>query len=79
MSWAPEVIADSSGKFCGSALRFATRDEAEAYVKDLSWRWLVVRETRVVESTDTVNSTYVNGVVNEVTAEQAAPNPADAA
>jgi hypothetical protein len=33
MSFKPEVIADSSGKFCGNALRFATREEAEANVK----------------------------------------------
>jgi len=34
MSWKPEVIADSSGKWCGNALRFATREEAEANVRD---------------------------------------------
>lgn len=54
-SWAPEVIADDSGKFYGNALRFATKEEAEANVRDLSWRWMLVRETRVVESTDPVN------------------------
>lgn len=61
MSWAPEVIADASGKFCGNALRFATREEAEAQVFDLSMRWLSVRETRVVESADPATHTYVNG------------------
>lgn len=55
MSWAPEVIADSSGKFCGNGLRFATKEEAEGNVRDLSMRWIAVRETRVVESTDPVN------------------------
>jgi hypothetical protein len=54
-SYAAEVIADSSGKFCGNGLRFATREEAESYVSDLSWRWILVRETRVVESDDPVN------------------------
>jgi len=39
MSWKPEVIADSSDKWCGNALRFATRDEAEANVQDLMMRW----------------------------------------
>ena len=29
-SYAPEVVADSTGKFYGNALRFATREEAEA-------------------------------------------------
>ncbi len=35
MSWKPEVIADSSGKWAGNALRFATREEAESQVLDL--------------------------------------------
>lgn len=55
VSYAPEVIADASGKWCGNALRFATHGEAEANVKNLAGRWMSVRETRVVESTDTVN------------------------
>jgi len=57
-SWAPEVIADGSGQWAGNALRFATRGEAEDNVRDLSWRWMLVRETRVVPSTDPVNYTY---------------------
>lgn len=44
-----EVIADSSGKWTSNLLRFATREEAEAYAKDLTWRWTSVREWRVVE------------------------------
>lgn len=55
ISWAPEVIADGTGKWCGNALRFATKEEAEANVRDLFSRWTLVRETRVVESTDPVN------------------------
>jgi hypothetical protein len=62
MSWAPEVIADSSGKWCGNAVRFATKQEAEADVRDLANRWFMVRETRVVESTDPVNFKRVRGV-----------------
>ena len=54
-SYAPEVIADSSGEWCGNALRFATEPEARNYVNDLAWRWTAVRETRVVESNDPVN------------------------
>jgi hypothetical protein len=50
-----EVIADTSGKWCGNALRVATREEAEANVRDLMMRWFAVRETRVVESDDPVN------------------------
>ena len=54
-SWKAEVIADNSGKWCSNALRFATKQEAEDYVLDLSWRWTLVRETRVVESDEPVN------------------------
>ena len=61
MSYAPEVIADNSGKFYGNSLRFATREEAKASVEDLESRWMLVRETRVVESEDPVNFAWVNG------------------
>ena len=58
MSWKPEVIADSSGEWCGNGLRFATKQEAEDNVRDLEMRWYLVRETRVVESDDPVNYIY---------------------
>lgn len=61
MSWAPEVIADNSGKWVGNALRFATKEEAEANVTNLAWNWTEVRETRVVESSDPVNYRWVPG------------------
>lgn len=50
-----EVIADRSGKWCGNAIRLATHEEAEAYAHDLFMRWMLVRETRVIESADPVN------------------------
>jgi len=65
-SWAPEVIADSSGTWTGNALRFATEAEAQAWVKDLSMRWFLVRETRVVTSPDPVNYQIVDGVLMAV-------------
>ena len=61
MSWKPEVIADSSGQWCGNALRFATREEAEANVADLKARWWLVTDTRVVESDDPVNYRWIDG------------------
>ena len=61
MSFAPEVTTDNSGKFYGNALRFATREEAEANAANLASRWLLVRETRVVEFTDPVNYQWVSG------------------
>jgi hypothetical protein len=45
--WLVEVIADSSGKWCGNALRFATKAEAEIYAIDLMMRWTAVRQWRV--------------------------------
>jgi hypothetical protein len=71
MSWKPEVIADSSGKWCGNALRFATRDEAEANARDLMMRWLGVRETRVVECDEPVNYRYVHGRLENLVPEEA--------
>ena len=62
-SFKPEVSTDSSGAFYGNALRFATREEAEANVQELSWRWLLVRETRVVESDDEPNYAWVDGAI----------------
>jgi hypothetical protein len=55
MSYAGEVIADSSGKWCANQLRFATREEARLYVSDLASRWTLVTDTRVVESGEPVN------------------------
>lgn len=69
MSFAPEVSTDSTGKFAGNALRFETREEAQEWVTDLSYRWILVRDTRVVESTDPVNYRMVDGRAEAVTPE----------
>ena len=59
LSYEPQVIADSSGNFCGNALRFPLTAEgkkaAEVYVADLAMRWTLVSETRVIESPDEPN------------------------
>lgn len=47
--FAAEVVADSSGEFCGNALRFPTKEAAVAYVQDLFCRWTAVKTWRVVE------------------------------
>lgn len=60
-SWAPEVIADSTGKWCGNGLRFATKLEAEQNVRDLEMRWMLVQQTRVVQSTDEPNYVWIPG------------------
>jgi hypothetical protein len=61
MSFKTEVIADSTGVWCGNTLRFATREEAEANVADLMMRWFAVQAVRVVETDDPVNYRYING------------------
>lgn len=66
MSFKPEVIADASGKWCGNALRFSTREEAEAQVLDLMMRWTSVRDTRVVQSDDPANYRYVDGRLESI-------------
>lgn len=61
MAYKAEVIADSTGTWCGNSLRFATHPEAEAYVSDLYSRWTAVRQTRVVECNDEVNYKWEGG------------------
>jgi hypothetical protein len=61
MSWKPQVIADSSGNWSGNALRFSTKEEAEANARDLMMRWTLVRDIRVVESDDPVNYAWRDG------------------
>lgn len=60
MSYKPEVQTDSTGKWYGNALRFATREEAEANAKDLAARWFAVLAWRVSESTDPVAHAWIN-------------------
>jgi hypothetical protein len=45
-----EVIADSSGKWVGNALRFDTVDAAKEYARNLFDRWTLVREWRVIDT-----------------------------
>jgi len=68
MSFKPEVKTDDTGKWYGNALRFPTRDEAEAQIHDLMTRWFAVRDTRVVESGDPVNYRYIHGHLESVEA-----------
>ena len=54
-SWAPQVVADSSGHWAGNGLRFAEREAAVSWVKGLSQRWLLVENIRVVACDDEPN------------------------
>ena len=68
-SWKPEVVADSSGAFCGNALRFPTKEEAEANALDLSYRWILVSQWRATESDDEPNYRLVDGATVEIEAQ----------
>lgn len=56
----PEVIADSSGQWTGNSLIFATQKEAQAWVADLRGRWMLVRDTRVIPTTENPNYSYLD-------------------
>lgn len=77
MSFKPQVITVSSGKFCGNALAFATRAEAEASARDLAGRWTLVTDWRAIESDEPVNHIYIDGDLMPVAA-PVAPEPAPA-
>jgi hypothetical protein len=66
MSWKAEVIADRSGTWAGNGCRFATYAEASDYAHDLSMRWTLVREYRVVESDDDVNYAWADGLASHL-------------
>lgn len=69
MSYKPEVRTSKNGDWCGNGLAFATREEAEGNVQDLMQRWLLVTETRVVESDQPVNYKWQNGALVAVKGE----------
>ena len=52
MSFKTEVLVDD--KWCSNALRFDTKEEAEASGKELLSRWFVPVDSRGVESNDPV-------------------------
>jgi hypothetical protein len=44
MSWKPEVLAVGDDKWATNGLRFATKEEAEAYALDLSLHYTMMRD-----------------------------------
>ena len=61
MSWKAEVITNAEGNWVSNRLRFETEEEAAEYVTDLAARWLMVTDTRVIESDDPISNHYING------------------
>ena len=62
-SYKPEVRTFGEQSFHGNALRFATAEEAEAYVLDLMMRWTRVEETRAAACDDPITHAWVDGVL----------------
>lgn len=60
MSWKVEVQVVRNGEWHDNALRFATKTEAEANIRELVMRWLAVNATRIVESDDPANYRYAD-------------------
>jgi hypothetical protein len=58
MSYKAEFLADRTGSWVSNQLRFATEQEARAYLVS---RRIAVRDIRVVESDEPVNCTYNKG------------------
>jgi len=60
MSWKTEVCAQ--GSWSSNALRFATKEEAEASGRELLSRWFVPTDSRATETPDEpVNYKFENG------------------
>lgn len=62
MSYRPMMQTDTN-EFSGNALRFATREEAEAYAQDLYSRWTMAVGWKVEESDDPVNYRWEDGAL----------------
>jgi hypothetical protein len=60
-SFKPGVFVSGERQPAYNALRFATRDEAEQYGRDLAGRWMLVERIVVEESTDPVNYEWIEG------------------
>lgn len=72
-SWKPEVRVANDDTWYGNGTRFATKEEAEAYTRDLEMRWTAVREARAVETDEPVNYALVDG--RAVWIEEFVPHP----
>ena len=63
-SYKPQVETFTDpGKFFGNGLAFATFDEAYLNARDLSHRWMLVKDYRAIESDEQVTHSYVDGVL----------------
>ena len=66
-AYKPEVQTAGDGdKWSGNALRFASEDEAQAYVIDLMMRWTAVSNTRVITVDEPVTHRWANGRIERI-------------
>lgn len=66
MSYKVEVLVAGETAWVTNALRFSTEHEAETYGKDLSMRWLAVKEWRVTEDTEPANYRINDGELEPI-------------
>jgi hypothetical protein len=64
VSYKPEVLVQ--GQWSQNNLAFATYEEAEQSAKDLYSRWMLVTDSRAVESDQPVNYKIVDNVMSAV-------------
>lgn len=60
------MVQVNGNEWCGNALVFATREEAEANARALMWNWTAVTDTRVDETDAPVNYRWVDGKLEDV-------------
>lgn len=60
MNWRPMVRVNDR-EWCGNALVFASKQEAEANAHDLLMRWMLVTDSRADETNDPVNYKWAGG------------------
>ena len=78
MSWKAEVQTIGDQSWNTNALRFATKEEAEAEGDRLARNWLLVTRTRATECDDPVNYQMVDGKARPINQSTPAPHQADA-
>jgi hypothetical protein len=68
-NWRPMVNVNGR-EWCGNALVFATKQEAENNAHDLMMRWTSVTDSRADETDDPVNYKWTDGRLVRVEADE---------
>ena len=61
-----EVLCSGETDWASNGLRFASKEEAEAYARDLFMRWFSVNEHRVTPCADKPTHTFANGSLAKI-------------